>query len=198
MSFSGERKPSAFYFKWADRLSEKYLLYAPIAVTGGYVASSTIFAGLSGIQNFLQNGWIEFGQFYLTLSTLRQMWIDEVIKSNFPQFTFQWKYIQRVVDGILSANMLLVGIIYKLYKNYCVPIGDWTVLYFEACSLHFRNILAEVNRFKNDSRADRARLNMMKSLIGAIHFVGKQKLMLEVKSTLLETRGWLDVEIQHF
>lgn len=48
-------------------------------------------------------------------------------------------------------------------------------LYFEACSLYFRNMLTDMNVLKSKRATNSARLELNRSLINAIHFHNEAK-----------------------
>lgn len=67
--FLGEGKASANAFERADRLSEKCLSFASAILIGGFAISSIVFAAITCVYYYIEDGHIDFGRIYLPLKT---------------------------------------------------------------------------------------------------------------------------------
>lgn len=172
-----KNKPSAVFFIQAEITSEKLLKYAFVGLNGGYILSSLIFVILDAIYHYIRDGHIESGKLFLPLKIRWNLFnikedrkmnsnpINAILLCSTPlnEDSFIGWTCRLCVDMVLPPTC---GFVHVSTVCFFVAIG----LYFRACAIHFRLMLAGLINAVHKNATIECSLRIKSSLIGAVNF----------------------------
>lgn len=153
LCWTGEKEPSAVFFKRADMLSENCYKYLMVVFFGGYIVSSVAILAAGALFHLIRDGIVEPNHLFLPTKSSTPFNMS-TFSGWACSYCFQSSFGLTYVLIIVSSVVFVVDIAF----------------YFAACTQHFQMIFADLSRMADKNPKKQMRLNMKSSIVAAVDF----------------------------